>query len=68
MSSAPNEPEKTEMETGPVDISLLDLYQLLDLFIMLLSEKAWRYIGLRVDPRTNEIKKDLVKADVAITA
>jgi len=68
LSSAPNEPEKTEMETGPVDISLLDLYQLLDLFIMLLSEKAWRYIGLRVDPRTNEIKKDFVKADVAITA
>jgi len=54
------------METGPVDISLLDLYQLLDLFIMLLSEQAWRYIGLRVDPRTNEIKKDLVKAHVAI--
>ena len=66
MSSAPDEPEKTEMETGPVDISLLDLYQLLDLFIVLLSEQAWRYMGLRVDPSTNEVKKDLVRAHVAI--
>jgi len=54
------------METGPVDISLLDLYPLLELFIGLLSEQAWRYMGLRVDPRTNEIKKDLVRAHVAI--
>ncbi len=54
------------METGPVDISLLDLYQLLELFIVLLSEQAWRYMGLRVDPSTNEIKKDFVRAHVAI--
>jgi hypothetical protein len=66
LSSAPNEPEDTEMETGPVDISLLDLYQLLELFIGLLSEQAWRYMGLRVDPRTNEIKTDFVRAHVAI--
>jgi hypothetical protein len=59
-------PEKTEVEPNPVDISLVDLYQLLELFIMLLSEQAWRYMGLRVDPRTNEINKDLAKAHVAI--
>jgi len=33
---------------------------------MLLSEQAWRYIGLRIDPATNEIKKDFAKAHVAI--
>jgi hypothetical protein len=66
LSSAPNEPEDTGMETGSVDISLLDLYQLLELFIGLLSEQAWRYMGLRVDPRTNEIKTDFVRAHVAI--
>ncbi len=66
MSRAPDEPEETNMEKSSVDISLLDLYQLLDLFIALLSEQAWRYIGLRVDPRTNEIQKDFVKAHVAI--
>jgi len=33
---------------------------------MLLSEQAWRHIGLQVDPRTNETKKDFVRAHVAI--
>jgi len=66
LGSTPDEPEKTESEPTLVDISLLDLYQLLELFIMLLSEQAWRYIGLRIDPATNEIKKDFAKAHVAI--
>ena len=66
MSSTPNESEKKEQEPRPVDISSLDIYQLIELFIMLLSEQAWRYIGLRVDPRTNKINKDLTKAHVAI--
>ncbi len=66
MSLPPTEPEKTEPETGSIDISALDLYQLLDLFIMLLSEQVRRYLGLRVDPRTNQTKKDLVRAHLAI--
>jgi hypothetical protein len=66
LSSTPNESEKKEQEPSPVDISFLDIYQLVELFIMLLSEQAWRYIGLRVDPRTNKINKDLAKAHVAI--
>ena len=66
MNSMPNESEKKEQEPSPVDISFLDIYQLVDLFIILLSEQAWRYIGLRVDSRTNRINKDLLKAHVAI--
>ena len=66
MSSTPNKSEKIEQEPSSVDISLLDIYQLLELFVMLLSEQAWRYMGLRVNPRTNEIKKELGKAHVAI--
>ena len=66
MNSTPNETEKKEPEPSPVDISFLDIYQLVELFIMLLSEQAWRYIGLRVDPRTNKIDKDLAKGRVAI--
>lgn len=66
MSSAPIESDKKEQEPSPVDISSLDIYQLLELFIMLLSEKAWRYIGLRVEPSTNKINKDLTKARVTI--
>jgi len=66
LSSTPDESEKMEQEPSAVDISVLDIYQLLELFVVLLSEQAWRYIGLRVYPGTNEIKKDLVKAHVAI--
>jgi Domain of unknown function (DUF1844) len=33
---------------------------------MLLSEKAWRYRGLKVNPATNKIDKDLAKAHVAL--
>jgi hypothetical protein len=66
LSSTSNGSGKTEQEPSSVEIPLLDIYQLLEVFVVLLSEQAWRYIGLRVDPRTNEIKKDLVKAHVAI--
>ena len=66
MSSTPSESEKKEQEPRPVAIPFLDIYQLIELFIMLLSEQAWRYIGLRVDPRTNKINKDLAKGHVAI--
>lgn len=66
MNSMPNEPENKEQEPSPVDISSLDIYQLVELFIMLLSEKAWRYIGIKIDPYTNKINKDLAKAHVAI--
>ena len=66
MSSTSNESEKKEQEPNPVDISSLDIYQLIELFIILLNEKAWRYIGLRVEPGTNKINKDLAKAHVAI--
>jgi hypothetical protein len=66
LSSTPSDSENKEQESSPVDISLLDINQLIEVFVMLLSEKAWRYIGLRIDPRTNKIEKDLAKAHVAI--
>ncbi|MHA2428549.1 MAG: DUF1844 domain-containing protein [Candidatus Hermodarchaeia archaeon] len=64
MSSTSSDPGRPEAK--PVDIGALDLYQLLQLFIMLLSEQAWQLMGLRVDPRTNEVKKDLERGHVAI--
>ena len=66
MSSTPNQPEINEQEPSPVDLASLDIYQLVEFFIMLLSEKAWRYIGLRVEPSTNKMDKDLSKARVTI--
>ena len=66
MDSPSDKSEEKEQEPKPVDISQLDLYQLLELFVVLLNEQAWRYIGLRVAPGTSEIRKDLEKAHVAI--
>ncbi len=66
MSSEPNIPEKTEQEPTPVDISSLDLYQLLELVVMLLSEQVWHYIGLQAHPGASVEKKDFVKAHVAL--
>ena len=66
MSSVASSPEKIDQESGPLDLSSFDIYQLLELFIVLLEEQTRRYIGLRTYPGTNEIKKDLVKAHVAV--
>jgi hypothetical protein len=66
MNSTIDESEEKEQESNPIDISQLNLYKLLELFVVLLSEQAWRHIGLRVSPGTSEIKKDLTKAHVAI--
>jgi hypothetical protein len=66
VNSTPNESENKGQEPNPVDVSSLDIYQLVELFIMLLNEQAWRYIGLRVDPATNKMNKDLAKARIAI--
>jgi hypothetical protein len=66
LSSTPIDSEKMEKELGPFDITLLDIYQLLEVFVALLSEQAWRHMGLRVYPGTSEVRKDLVKAHLAI--
>lgn len=49
-----------------VDISMLDTYTLLGLFINLLGIQAWRDMGLQMDPKTSEIKTDYERASVAI--
>ncbi len=55
-----------EKQKVGVDILTLDLFHLLQFFITILSEKAWRYIGLRVDPVSGGIEKDLERAHAAI--
>jgi len=64
LDSAENAGDKPKAEF--VDIATLDLYHLLPFFITILSEKAWRYIGLRVDPTTGEMTPDFERAHVAI--
>jgi hypothetical protein len=49
-----------------LDLTVLELDQLLGIFISLLSAKAWHYMGIRLTPGKEETEKDLVKAAAAI--
>ncbi len=55
-------------EEGPalVDLSTVDTYSLLGLFIQILSTQAWHHMGLRTAPGSDEIKKDSDRARVAV--
>jgi len=48
------------------DITSLDTYSLIGLFVGLLSAKAWETMGLRVKPGTDRIEKDFDQARTAI--
>jgi len=48
------------------DVTSLDTYSLIGLFIGLLSSKAWETMGLRVKPGTDKIEKDFDQARIAI--
>jgi len=49
-----------------LDLTVLELDQLLGIFISLLAAKAWQYMGIRLTPGKEETEKDLVKATAAI--
>ena len=55
-----------EKEPAVVDITSLDTYALIAMFIGILAEQAWRHMGLRMDPKTQEAKRDFERASVAI--
>ena len=61
-----SDPEPPGDSPQPVDLTALDLDQLLGLFIGILSAKAWQYMGIRLSPGKEEAEKDLVKASAAI--
>ena len=48
------------------DITSLDIYKLLGLFINILSSQAWQYMGLRIRSGSDKVEKDLERAKVAI--
>jgi hypothetical protein len=58
--------EKEEKAPEPLDVTSLDVYQLLELFIGILSEQTWQYIGLRVRSSSQKVEKDMPRAKVAI--
>jgi len=61
-----SEEGEKERVPSPVDISVLDIYPILGFFISILSVKAWQYMGLRVDQKTQKIDKDFDKATLTI--
>ena len=52
--------------SATLDLTAVELDDLLGLFIGILSEKAWQYMGIRLTPGKNESKKDMTKAQSAI--
>ena len=60
--------EENPDEAAPqtLDLTVLELDQLLGIFISLLAAKAWQYMGIRLTPGKEETEKDLVKAAAAI--
>jgi hypothetical protein len=58
--------EGGDEKTAAVDISALDTYTTLKLFLSILAGQTWRKMGLVVDPQTNKVEKDMDQARVAI--
>ncbi len=61
------QPENNQ-KPGPelFDITTLDTYVLLNLFVSILATKAWQHLGLRTISGSNTVKQDLVQARVSI--
>ncbi len=49
-----------------MDITSLDTYVLLTLFINILASQAWQHMGLRVKPGADTVEQDLERARTAI--
>jgi len=57
-------PESKAEQEAPQGVA--DVYNLLRLFIAMLAENAWVWMGLRRNPVTGKVEKDLAQARVAI--
>jgi len=53
-------------EPASIDLTAFELEDLLGLFIGILSDKAWQYMGVRLAPGKKEAAKDLAKARLTI--
>lgn len=49
-----------------LDITQLDTYNLLAIFINILAEKAWQHMGLKTVQGTDKIEEDFGRAHTAI--
>ena len=55
-----------EKKPAALDLTAVELDDLLGLFIGILSEKAWQYMGVRLAPGKSDVQKDMTKARSAI--
>ncbi|MGC8850504.1 MAG: DUF1844 domain-containing protein, partial [Candidatus Bathyarchaeia archaeon] len=58
--------KKGEEEKARMDLSAMDIDQLLIIIIEILAAKAWQYMGIRLIPGKEELEKDMAKAALAI--
>ena len=56
----------SESDPQQLDLTALELDQILGIFVGILSAKAWQHMGLRLTPGKENAEKDLVKASLAI--
>lgn len=63
-----DEVEQSNDDEKPLtfDITSLDTYSLLALFVNILNAQAWQHMGLRVKPGTDQTERDLERARTAI--
>ena len=60
------EPNRDEEKPQAMDITSLDTYVLLTLFVNILTTQAWQHMGLRVKPGEDNTKLDLELARTVI--
>ena len=60
------EPNRDEEKPQAMDITSLDTYVLLTLFVNILTTQAWQHMGLRVKPGEDNTKPDLELARTVI--
>ena len=60
------EPNRDDEKPQAMDITSLDTYVLLTLFVNILTSQAWQHMGLRVKPGTDNAEQDLERARTAI--
>ena len=57
---------ETVQEESEQPEQAMDVYSMLGVFIAMLAQNAWVWMGLRLDPVTGKVQRDLAQAHVAI--
>lgn len=61
-----NSEKEEDQKAHIADVTALETYDLMKLFVGILIAQAWQHLGLRVRPGTDKVDKDLERAQVSI--